>query len=185
MKTLDLKTLRDDGYLQEVNRCFFHPLGLALTITIDGESASLSIQDAREDLEGFRFPPGNDDLTEKAARLMVIADARREARMRGLGYWRQPFSDSPAGRLEMDVDASATLADLEARFDDIGKLASKITDVLRRPRFIWIGNEGFMGVSVELERLQREREARCDHQFMRCSICGKVEIKEIVGNARG
>jgi hypothetical protein len=89
MKMLDWKTLREDGYLQEVNRGFFHPLGLALAITVDGETGVLSIWDARDDAEGIHFAEGV-DLTKKAHRLKQIADTRREARMKGLGYWQQP-----------------------------------------------------------------------------------------------
>jgi hypothetical protein len=33
-KTMDLKEFREQGFLQEVNRKFFHPLGLALAIGI-------------------------------------------------------------------------------------------------------------------------------------------------------
>ena len=34
-KYIDIKEFKDKGYLQEVNRRFFHPLGLALEIKID------------------------------------------------------------------------------------------------------------------------------------------------------
>lgn len=87
---LPLKTLRDEGYLQEVNRQFFHPLGLALAIITDGDNgARLSILDGRDDAEGFIFAPG-DDLAASARRIKQIADARREARIKALGYWQQP-----------------------------------------------------------------------------------------------
>lgn len=103
MKKLDWQTLRDDGYLQEVNREFFHPHGLALAVELsdkDGDGnrtfLGLYVIDARDDPEGFNFADG-DDLTEKASRLRRIADARREARMKGLGYWQQPCSVSDRG----------------------------------------------------------------------------------------
>jgi hypothetical protein len=92
---LDFKTLRDDGYLQEVNRGFFHPLGLALALVLPtkpGEpEARLMVIDHRDDPEGCIFSPG--DLVEKAVRLKAISDARRPAREAALGYWQQPVSD--------------------------------------------------------------------------------------------
>lgn len=92
-KVLPLKTLRDDGYLQEANRQFFHPLGLALAVimpTKAGEPpASLVVLDWRDDPDGGRFTDG-DSLTEKAAVLEGIATARVQARLDALGYWVQP-----------------------------------------------------------------------------------------------
>lgn len=91
-RTLHWRTMRDDGYLQEANRQFFHPLGLALAVTVadDGETGTLSILDARDDPEGFSFVQG-DDLLKKAERVSRIATARHDARIGGLGYWLQPI----------------------------------------------------------------------------------------------
>lgn len=79
IKRIDIKEFRDLGYLQEVNRQFFHPLGLALEIVIedchhpgveegsfpadrcslcdeDGKTYRLGgLWDSREDPEGFLF----------------------------------------------------------------------------------------------------------------------------------
>lgn len=54
---MDLKEFVDKGYLQEVNRKFFHPLGLALRIEIDdnGQYKLGDILDSRDDAEGFLF----------------------------------------------------------------------------------------------------------------------------------
>lgn len=91
MRWLDWRTLCNDGYLQEANRQFFHPLGLALAVTVadDKVTGTLSVMDGRHDPEGFNFIEG-EDLFEKASRVRQIADARRDARVRGLGYWQQP-----------------------------------------------------------------------------------------------
>lgn len=50
----------DEGFLQEANRLFFHPRGLALSVVIEsGGSARLSgIRDCREDPEGIVFAKG-------------------------------------------------------------------------------------------------------------------------------
>jgi len=88
---LDVKTLRDDGYLQEVNRAFFHPLGLALEVVVDQNCpAILRIQDFRDDPEGVRYE--GLDLRPKANRLMEIHKFRRLLREKALGYWQQPIS---------------------------------------------------------------------------------------------
>lgn len=56
MKTIDLNEFREKGYLQEANRKFFHPLGLALTVgTDENNQVQLFVQDSREDPEGFAF----------------------------------------------------------------------------------------------------------------------------------
>ena len=101
-KLLDAGTFRDDGYLQEANRGFFHPLGLALGMSAAGQldmPALLEVWDYREDPEGIRFVDG--DLAPKAARLAEISAARRPAREKALGYWQQPaglwsFPQEPA-----------------------------------------------------------------------------------------
>lgn len=57
MKYIDIKEFRKEGYLQEVNRRFRHPLGLALAIQIndDGSEEIGVIWDAREDDVGIIF----------------------------------------------------------------------------------------------------------------------------------
>jgi hypothetical protein len=91
-KYLDWETLRNDGYLQEVNRQFFHPLGLALAVVIPtkpGEpDVALQILDYRHDREGMNFAAG--DLTVAAGKLHDIARLRRVPRVNALGYWVQP-----------------------------------------------------------------------------------------------
>jgi hypothetical protein len=89
-KFLDNKTLRDDGYLQEVNRGFFHPLGLALGIEVEGDLATgrLRILDYRHDPEGVCFADGL-ELAVKAKKLWAISDRRKAARQKALGYWQQ------------------------------------------------------------------------------------------------
>lgn len=60
-KTLSIKEFKEGGYLQEVNRTFFHPLGLALAINwgeTEEECSLAYILDSREDPEGFIFGPG-------------------------------------------------------------------------------------------------------------------------------
>ena len=67
---MNIKEFRKLGYLQEVNRKFFHPLGLALEVIIDDETKKESlggIWDYRSDPEGM-FSGFWDELHKKRAR---------------------------------------------------------------------------------------------------------------------
>lgn len=58
IKRIDIKEFRAKGFLQEVNRKFFHPLGLALEVIIKDETGEESlggIWDYRDDQEGMFF----------------------------------------------------------------------------------------------------------------------------------
>lgn len=58
IKRIDIKEFRIRGLLQEVNRKFFHPLGLALEVMVDEETGKESlggIWDYRDDPEGIFF----------------------------------------------------------------------------------------------------------------------------------
>jgi hypothetical protein len=57
IKRIDIKEFREEGYLQEANRLFFHPLGLALEVIVDenGNEKLGGVFDARRDKEGFLF----------------------------------------------------------------------------------------------------------------------------------
>ncbi|MGA3295264.1 MAG: hypothetical protein ABSE45_14950 [Candidatus Acidiferrales bacterium] len=84
---LDLTTFRDEGYLQEANRRFFHPLGLALEL--DMETNTLRVWDYREDPEGMIFAEG-EDLRPKAQRIADLMHARLAPRMKALSFFVQP-----------------------------------------------------------------------------------------------
>lgn len=43
IKYMDIKELVEKGYLQEANRQFFHPLGLALAVSYDEQSKSYTL----------------------------------------------------------------------------------------------------------------------------------------------
>jgi hypothetical protein len=86
------------GLLQEVNRQFFHPLGLALAVGHDDETDEwklVGILDGRDDPEGFEFR----DLTPAQAdrgRAIVAEQERRLAiRRERLGFGVEPL---PEGR---------------------------------------------------------------------------------------
>lgn len=85
---LSAEELRDEGYLLEANRRFFHPLGLALAVAEDG---GISILDDRGDPEGWYFAELEDEETRaKAENVARLEAERRPARLAALGYWIQP-----------------------------------------------------------------------------------------------
>ncbi|MCP4161214.1 MAG: hypothetical protein GY760_14160 [Deltaproteobacteria bacterium] len=95
-KRINIKEFREKGYLQELNRLFLHPLGLALEIIIekDGEEKLGGIWDYREDPEGIRF---GDDITtdpdaiEKAKFVRSEKSKKTISRVNALGYAIQPI----------------------------------------------------------------------------------------------
>ena len=62
---IDIKEFRSKGYLQELNRRFLHPLGLALEVIVDkadGSEMLGGIWDYRKDAEGIYFDLKNSDI---------------------------------------------------------------------------------------------------------------------------
>lgn len=86
------------GYLQEINRGFLHPLGLALEVVREEDGAERfgEVWDLREDPEGIIFSEAeidSDETREKAR--YVDARWRERTQARGsLGYVIQPIPDS-------------------------------------------------------------------------------------------
>jgi len=104
IKYMDWDEFLSGGFLQEANRAFFHPLGLALEVNVDDEGKCLgvsSIWDYRDDPEGMRY---GWELEDEAALAVTCAKAsnvyaqwhdKAESRKRLLGYVIQPLPDQP------------------------------------------------------------------------------------------
>lgn len=99
-KRLGLDELRTQGYLQEVNRQFLHPLGLALGIEVDDAGAeSLCVLDHRDDAEGMVFEfegPTTSWLTDcivRARNIDALWSEREPARVAALGFMVQPLPE--------------------------------------------------------------------------------------------
>lgn len=98
IRRISIKEFREKGYLQEVNRRFFHPLGLALEVIIDdktGEEKLGGVWDYRDDPEGIAF--GKDvtskpDFKVKAENIEKEFTAKKEYREKSLGFFIQPVS---------------------------------------------------------------------------------------------
>jgi hypothetical protein len=91
VKKMTLKEFRESGYLQELNRLFLHPLGLAMEVTIndDGTEFFSGVWDCRDDPEGIVYSP---DLIDdvKARRIYEETRAKQEERLKRFGYIIQP-----------------------------------------------------------------------------------------------
>ena len=98
MKYVDIESFGEFGYLQEVNRRFFHPLGLALEIVVDGEGNMCigGIQDFRDDPEGMYFTESvtqKPEWIEKYKRVEHEWNDRAPSRLSSLGYMVQPIEE--------------------------------------------------------------------------------------------
>jgi hypothetical protein len=84
---IDLKEFVEFGFLQEANRRFFHPLGMAMTFTIseDGTHSFVGFADYRDDPEGCYFGFGN---TDRADRMQEAID--KESRVKALWHSKEP-----------------------------------------------------------------------------------------------
>ena len=94
-KAMKIDEFQKAGYLQEVNRLFLHPLGLALQIKIDPATRQknlYAITDERDDPLGIRFDPILLSL-EKAERIEEEMQAKAQARLEQLGYVIQPVGE--------------------------------------------------------------------------------------------
>jgi hypothetical protein len=97
IKRIDITEFRERGYLQEANRLFFHPLGLALEITQDedGSEHLSGVWDYREDPEGITFG-GPDDYGLDVAKAEAVEGDRLEhvgARLALFGQSVQPLTN--------------------------------------------------------------------------------------------
>lgn len=98
---MDLKEFVEDGYLQEANRRFFHPLGLALSVQQDEETGEYTkldgLWDYRDDAEGMVFGEGYGDDPDKAHRVQEVWDSHAAYRQEHFGWVIQPVRDGQEG----------------------------------------------------------------------------------------
>jgi len=99
IKRIDIKEFRKKGYLQELNRRFLHPLGLALEVVIDDDGAEKlgEVWDYREDEEGIYYDISNSDLNRqsefvtKKSFIDTEFDSRLKTRKKRLGFDIEPI----------------------------------------------------------------------------------------------
>lgn len=95
IKRIDIREFRELGYLQEANRQFFHPLGLALEVQVPetsrGKETLGGVWDYRDDPEGVYYAEGYGLDPEKAARVLTQVQRMYPRRIEALGFWIQPL----------------------------------------------------------------------------------------------
>jgi hypothetical protein len=95
INTISVAKFRRIGYLQEINRTYLHPMGLALSVEVgrSGEETFGIIWDYRDDLEGIVFDDSliDDEFEERANLLAAVFLARSRRRKELLGYIIQPI----------------------------------------------------------------------------------------------
>lgn len=94
-KYMDIKEFRDLGLLQEINRKFLHPMGLALAVEIDDNHnhTLAGIIDYREDPKGVIYEKKaleNKDSIEKMENVEQLFYSKLKTRLKNLGFFIQP-----------------------------------------------------------------------------------------------
>jgi hypothetical protein len=91
VKRMTAKEFRELGYLQELNRRFLHPLGLALEVSIseDGVESFGDVWDYRDDPEGVIYDPSMIQ-PERAKRIERERMKLARSRYDRLGFEIQP-----------------------------------------------------------------------------------------------
>jgi hypothetical protein len=92
---MPISEFRAIGLLQEINRQFLHPMGLALEVVINsetGEEELGGIWCCWDDAEGILFDEFTNDMKNKAQRVQVIRANKESRRLASLGFIIQPIS---------------------------------------------------------------------------------------------
>ncbi len=98
---MSVKDFREAGYLQELNRQFLHPLGVAMEVVVDDdktESFGL-VWDSRDDPEGYYFGLAESDTDRvdrfraNAEKIKTEQDARQATRQKALGFIIEPIPE--------------------------------------------------------------------------------------------
>ncbi len=93
VKRIEIKEFRQLGFIQEINRRFLHPCGLALEVIVDLETKEEKlggVWDYRDDPEGIRFVEDVLD-GQKFQSVEDLFYSKAEARRENLGYFIQPI----------------------------------------------------------------------------------------------
>ncbi len=77
IKRIDIAEFRSLGLVQEINRLFLHPRGLALEVVIDDDGTEKlgGVWDSRDDPEGIIF--GDGELSNSKALIVAVMRASK------------------------------------------------------------------------------------------------------------
>ena len=86
---MSVKEFHERGFLQELNRLFLHPLGLAIEVVIDNETGVVAFGGIwqTDDPEGIVFETIDAD---KVKRVRELSESMATSRFQALGYIVQP-----------------------------------------------------------------------------------------------
>lgn len=105
-KRMSLKEFCDEGFLQELNRQFLHPLGMALEVLCDDDGTPVlfgGIWDYRNDPEGIVYADDSGlPHPAKAARVAALAARKHDDRRALLGFVVQPVPVNPDAKKSTD-----------------------------------------------------------------------------------
>lgn len=102
-KYMPIREFREAGFLQELNRQFLHPLGLALEVTVDdetGEERLGGIWDYRDDPHGMIYDLANPEFSsedriqrfrERAVTIAQMWMDKKSLRMKKFGFMIEPI----------------------------------------------------------------------------------------------
>jgi hypothetical protein len=100
VKTMTVQEFREFGFLQELNRRFLHPMGIALGVVIeeDGTNRWGDIADCRDDPVGCTFGDlAHVEDIRKADRVSALEKSKRQDRWQELGFLIQPVGTGYSG----------------------------------------------------------------------------------------
>ena len=90
-KTMTWDEFHKQGYLQEMNRQFLHPLGLSFALKVEDDVRSFhTIFDHRDSQENLIFKPGLLD-TKLKAKVEREQEERGQVRLTRMGFIIQPI----------------------------------------------------------------------------------------------
>jgi hypothetical protein len=95
IKEMSVAEFRRLGLLQEINRQFLHPRGLALEVLIDEVTRVEtfgSVWDYRDDPEGMIYADGVIDLSKATSSQKLLED-KEQCRLETFGWVIQPLVD--------------------------------------------------------------------------------------------
>lgn len=100
-KQMPLEEFVEAGYIQEINRTFLHPIGLALSYETDDDGKPTHIAgvlDSRDDPEGFVFSEFTWDEVKRGDKIRQLQIDGYNRRKELLGFGTQPLV---AGKLDL------------------------------------------------------------------------------------
>jgi hypothetical protein len=167
-RNMKAKEFREKGFLQELNRQFLHPMGLALQVVADenGEVIGFGDVTCTDDEEGMKFQDLSDrESHDKAAYVEKYQYERARKRSNALGYITQPLEIKKEEINIPEVDRSQrTLTDGGPVTDDHRELKENGQQ------------KGYVVLSEEERKKGFVRPVRTSYVHVKCGTLTKMGI---------